>query len=500
MKYLIGILLCCTALCSFAQNVPAPTTTVEQKQKEIDLLEETFRTIHTGTFRYNSPAQIEQYFAELRRKCSQNISDREYFLLLSQFAEKIKCGHTYLNPWNQKEDVKAQYFSQSHFPFLYRIVDKKWIITHNLSEFPTIRPGDEIVRINGISCQRAMDSLLTVSRTDGRNGLGKKMDNLNLVPIDIDTANYSLFDIYFPLFFPNTSFPNHFEVEIKPYKGKTRHYIASALPKAKRQEIFVERFGEIPIHEKNWEFKFLNPATAYLRLGDFETWEWEADYKVYLDSVFNLLHQSKAQNLIVDLRGNEGGDDEARTEVLSYLVEQPFGCENPMIRKIKFLSISDSLLPYLKTWSKEAKAPRNPDDYRRTEDGYYVSKAEEATPCVLTQPKPQVFQGQKYLLINSNNSSTSFTLAHIFKQTHTGLLIGEPTGGTQQGLNGGQFFFLRLPHSHIEMDIPFIWGAPTQSKPDEGITPDHIVPTNQKDIARGVDTQLAFTLKLIGDK
>ena len=496
MKYIFGLSLILLCSITFGQSNQAFLTKAE-RLKEIHIIKAAFVSLHPGLFRFNTPALIDKYFNEIEQKVSTQISNYEYYILLSKLTTTLKCGHTYLNPWNQEDEIIERYFSKSFIPFLYKVIDNKFIVTHNLSENKIVKAGDEIISINGIKVKTIIDSLLVVSRTDGNNGLGKKNDNLNIVPLDIDTTNYSLFDIFFPLYFSKNFNTANYKFVIAPYKKPLISTTLKSLTKKERQEIYVSKFGEIPLHEKNWEFKFIDSNTSYLRLGDFETWEWKADYKKYLDSIFTLIHNSTTNNLIIDIRGNEGGDDEARTEVLSYLIDKPFGCDNPMRRLYKFLSIPDTLLPYLKTWNKESKKPKKESDFTKNIDGYYQQVDTSKTPCLPTYPKNNVFKGKTILLINSNNSSTTFTMADIFQQTHSGVIIGETTGGTKQGLNGGQFFFLNLPYSKFEIDIPIIWGAPTTNRPDEGVKPDYEIKSNQKDIYYGIDTQLRFALSQI---
>ena len=468
----------------------------DERLREVEIIKASWIALHPGLLRYNTQAQINQYFETLKNQVSNPITNEQYFILLSQLATKVKCGHTYLNPWNQTEETTNTLFSNSYIPFLYKVIDRKFIINHNLSEHANIKAGDEIISINGVKVKRIIDSLLTVSRSDGKNGLAKMLDNINIVPIDIDTTNFALFDIYYPMFFPKNMKQTIYDFEIKPFRKESYKISTKSLTKAQRQEKYVSKFGEIPVHEKNWEYKLLKPNVAYLRLGDFETWEWKADYKKYLDSVFGVTINAKAENLIIDIRGNEGGVDDARTEVLSYIANKPFGCENPMKRLYKFLAIPDTLLPYLKTWNKEFKELKKEKDYIKF-NGYYEKIDTTKISCQPTNPKSNNFKGKVFLLTNANNSSTTFTMADIFKNYSFGKIVGEPTGGTKQGLNGGQFFFLRLPFSKFEIDLPIIYGAPTKNRPDEAITPDYLITTKQSDIYFNRDTQIEFILKKI---
>lgn len=465
--------------------------------KDLAVLKSALTALHPGVYRYNTPATVDIYFNEAAAEASQGITDKAFFLLVSKLTAKLKCGHTYLNPWNQKAETVRRYFSGSVLPVLYTIINRRLTVTHNLSENGTIKPGDEITGVNGISAAIIIDSLLTVSRTDGNNGRPRKMANLQLLPLDVDTTNYALFDIYFPLFFPQNFDTSHYRIGLKPFSGKPATVTVKAITRAERQKAYVTRFGDIPLHEAAWAFRYLRPGTGYLRLGDFETWEWEGDYKKYLDSVFVNLRSSGATHLIVDIRGNEGGDDGARTEVLSYLIRKSFGCEDPVRKRYRFLSVPDSLQPYLKSWNKEAKKPKNPSGYVQSADGYYEWIDTSATGCTPVAPKRNVFAGGVFLLTDAANSSTTATMAHLMQQTNTGTLIGQATGGTKQGLNGGQFFFLHLPHSKLEVDIPLIWGAPTKPQPDEGVQPDYTVHTTPQDVFLGRDAQLRFVLSLI---
>lgn len=68
--------------------------------------------------------------------------------------------------------------------------------------------------------------------------------------------------------------------------------------------------------------------------------------------------------------------------------------------------------------------------------------------------------------------------------------MGQPTGGSQRGINGGAFFFLRLPNSGIEMDLPLIGTFPAKPMPDAGLTPDVQVVRTVDDLAEGRDAAM----------
>jgi len=66
-----------------------------------------------------------------------------------------------------------------------------------------------------------------------------------------------------------------------------------------------------------------------------------------------------------------------------------------------------------------------------------------------------------------------------------------------KGTNGGQLFFLWLPNSKIEIDVPLIGYYPLAEQPDKGINPGIEVAMTISDIFSGKDKVLDKTLELI---
>ncbi len=101
-----------------------------------------------------------------------------------------------------------------------------------------------------------------------------------------------------------------------------------------------------------------------------------------------------------------------------------------------------------------------------------------------------------YLLVDAANSSATFYLAEMAKTHQLATLIGTTTGGNQKGMNGGQMFFVRLPNSKIEFDIP-IYGSFSPDRPEGGIQPDLQVEPTVESVLAGKDPALDRALALI---
>jgi C-terminal processing protease CtpA/Prc len=113
------------------------------------------------------------------------------------------------------------------------------------------------------------------------------------------------------------------------------------------------------------------------------------------------------------------------------------------------------------------------------------------------KPKGPRINAPLYVLTSPTNSSATFQFAAAARSLGLATLVGGPTGGNQRGINGGAFFFVRLPNSGLEADLPLIGYYPEGEWPDAGLTPDVAVEAQASDIISGRDPVLERTLALI---
>lgn len=467
----------------FAQQVLSPA----QMQKDLAILKESFTKLHPGLYKYNSPAQMEANFEELEKLASKPLELKKFYLALAQFAAKVKCGHTFLNPLNVADAVAKNLFSEQVVPLYFKILDQKIILTHNVSNQPSMAAGDEIMKIGDASAKQIIEKLLQVSRADGNNALGKKLSNIGLRPEE-DYGN-SLFDIFYPMYF---SMDKTLNIEIQNSQNKTQKLEIETITTKERKARYEAKFGAILENEQTWVYKNLASNVAYLKFGTFAFWNSDFAWKNYIDSVFAKINADKNRsNLVIDLRGNEGGSGEIRDYILSKITQKPLLSEQNSVVCYRYLTVPDSLKKHLNTWDKSFKDPKNPTEFTLNEIGLYQKNKSEVEEPIL--PSKDSYSGKVFLLVDAICSSATFGFAWTFQYNKLGKIVGETTGGTKQGLNGGEMFFLTLPNSKIEIDLPLIYYY-TKNVPDEGVKPDFEVKTSKKDIFNGKDAQLEFIL------
>jgi hypothetical protein len=446
---------------------------------DLDLLESAYRTLHPGLSRYTTPGQLAQIFGDARHELARDRSVGDAFVVLTRLTAAIRCGHSYPNPENQPEALAKVLFEAPRLPFLFRWIGDTMVVTKDFSQH--VPPGTVIEAIEGVPSAQLLATLMPLARADGHND-AKRRAYLGV----IGESTHEAFDVLAPLVFPQLARPT-LNLRVHTPDGATR---TLELP----QQSVAARAAAIagsaaPATEPFWHARMIG-AVEYLAMPTWvaykTTWDWKAD----LEALVKHLVVDKVPALIIDLRGNEGGND-VGDELIAHLIDRPTAREG-FRRKVRFASVPDALRPVLDTW--------DPSFFtlgvaaHELGDGWRELAPEPGARAI--EPRGPRYQGRIIVLVDGANSSATFQFALAVQRTKLGILVGEPTGGNQRGINGGAFFFVRLPNTHLEVDLPLIGTFPDHDAPDAGVTPEFEIAMTAQDLARGRDPQLAKALEL----
>lgn len=488
-KAFVPVIVFLIAVSRFAWSAEVPVLTKQQLQADFAILKRAYTELHPGLYRYADKATIGRYFDDLETRLQKDMTVPEAYLEFSRFLGKIRCGHTYANFWNQSEEVQQQVFGKADkVPFTFRLIDRRMIVIENASPDERLRRGAEVTAINGVPAKEILASLIPLVKGDGSND-AKRLHDLQLT----GDREFEAFDVYFPLLYPPGP----------PANGTFRLKIGSdtvtvpAITRAQRAELIEKRSGKKPVSNDDlWKFEVQDGRTAYLKLGTFANWQMKLDWRAFLKNAFAEMSNKNVSHLILDIRGNEGGADEVKDELLTYLLSKPVKVEGRK-QLLRYRKIPADLNPYLSSWDDSFRDFG--DKVKDLGDGFYTWTDAKAVPTDLPASE-RAFRGKVYLLVDAANSSATFQLASLLKQSGLATLVGEPTGGNRRGTTGGRIAFMKLPNSGIEMDIPLVATFPLTEQPDEGIVPDVVVRPAVEDVTKGVDTQLEAVRRLIAGK
>ncbi len=487
-----------------SENVLAKRTlTAAQMREDLDVLKKTLTAIHPGIYRYQTPESLEKIFAEFAGKIKSPLSENDFFLIVSQITNRVYCGHTYQNPYNADALLRERLFGgKSYLPFYFRIVDGKFIVTENASA-NSLSKGSEIKTINGVPAKKIIETLLTVTKADGRNTVGHRLSSIELVRFEAE--RYALFDLYFPIFFPLKD--ENYTIEATDFQTrKAVKFQTPAMTKDDRTKEMTKRYGAPPTYDDGWKFEIQDNSTGYLKIDNSITWRLKKiKFKEFLANAFAELRTKNVKNLVIDLRGNGGGDMDVGFELARYLAQKELPIYADSKRLVRNIAAQPDLAKYLQTYSDELKAvlvngvPK--DFYKAVENNFY-----EILPVAGTESYPKVapyennFRGQAFIIADASNASATFQFLNYVKENNLAKIVGQTSGGNRQGINGGNYFFLYLPNSKVETDIPVYFQAPRTPQKDEGITPDVAVKHEPSDIGDNLDREIMTIKKLIARK
>jgi hypothetical protein len=483
MKNLLITVLCLFANSTFCQTI----LKAEDLQKDFDIARKSYEQMHPGLYKYQSKEVIDKAFEDCKTALNHDQPLAEAYLNFHKLTSKFKCGHGYPNFYNQAEFLKKELFEQKVcLPFQFQLIDDRMLITRSADS--TLSDKLEVKMINGIAVSTIIKTLLPIVRADGSNDAKRR----KLLEIGGQTFEY--FDIFYPMYFPVIN--NDFELEIYNFMSKkTSKIYVQALNRVKRNEILKAKYSDNEI--VNAKFNWLDDKTAIMQINNLAVYNKAFDFdKFFLNSV-NEYNQKSGKNLIIDIRKCEGGNTSEVTKLIRYLTKTNIEIKNEQ-DCWAYVKIDSTLKKYVdnKSWAF-GWFNMNEKYFTKLENGQYRSKDGDKIETII--PEKTTLEGNIYLMTSATNSSATYIMADIFKKHHLATLVGQTTGGNQRGITAGAMFFMSLPNTKIEVDVPLIGMNYdlAKTRPDAGLSPDVYVKPNIMDAVKGIDTEMEVVKKLI---
>lgn len=456
-----------------------PPLNQDSLKAEFSVFEDAMRSLHPGLLRYLNQEQIDSLFENGKSQLSDIQDYSQLFLKYSQITSAIQCGHTFPSFFNQNALINQLVIrGPDKLPFSFRWIEGRMLILKSAVYPEVLTRGTEIISIDGRPVNEIMSNISRLIKSDGGN-LNKKNAELNLWA----SGSAESFDVYFPLLYPPSE--GQYKVRYTTTDQKSGEIAVAALSPTERSRLMNNE--EETIQNSLWSFTLSEKNTAILKLETFDGFQLNFEWRNFLKKTFKEIRKNKINRLIIDIRGNEGGQDEVVYFLGQNLVSQPIKLVSREART-RYSKVPDRLKPYLSTWDTSYYDVTN--RVESSGNGFFRLKQDSEQ---ILKPSSKPFKGEVYLIVNGSNSSASFLLAEAVQKSKLGKVAGEPTGGSRKGLNSGIIFFLRLPYSGIEIDLPII-GTFSEQEPAGGITPDILIQEKAEDFIKGKDT-IIETLK-----
>ena len=446
--------------------------------EDLPLLQRAFERLHPGLYRYQTPDQFRARAAETTAAVRGSDNAAASYLALSKLTASVRCGHTYANFFNQSQSTSDPLFGgRDKLPFHFVWIDDRMVVTANPMRIEGLQRGSEIGSIDDTPVAQIQQTLLAYVRADGSND-AKRRKLLDVTGGD----RFETFDVFKALRFSSKSSRFDLRVRARPGAPWRTHFVDPIDLDQRRHMAPAAADDSRPDY---WRMDFPRTGIARITMPGWAVFNSKWDWRARIDALFEEIAQNRVRGLVIDLRDNEGGLD-CGYDLIARLV----GFELPLFadydRCVRFRTAPADLAPYLDTWDPSFKSlGESAEDlgngfFRLSNDGDLQG----------IKPKGPRFTGHVAVLCGAQNSSATFNFIDIVQRHGLGRTYGEPTGGNQRGINGGAFFFLRLPNSGLEVDLPLIGTFSKTHRPDAGLLPDAEVRATVEDIADGRDPVL----------
>jgi hypothetical protein len=462
-------------ICMFPVFITAQTTSlkfsVAQLQQDYEIFVRALKEAHPGLYRYTTKESFDSIFTATSKKIDHEMTEEEFYTLLMPVIAGIKCGHTKWHRSNRPDD-RYPFHTDSLFPLkLYFNNDKAYLL-YSYNVDTTLKPSTEIISINEKPVASIIDELRKYITIDGNAESGL-----------YEELNHS-FNGYYATFIETTPVYN-----LTCISGNDSLNVS--LPAVDLATIQKRESADKPAHKLPLRLSYLSPNIALLTIENFYVDKKEQKYYPFIDSVFNDLKKKHIDNLVIDVRNNEGGEENQGGYLYSYLTDTDFRYYNKitMTQKEKFSFREYAWLPKLFGLMHLFMKEKNGEVYFTKQKYLHMQP-----------PQKNAYTGDVYVLINGMSFSTTTELASMLHNNKKAIFIGQETGGAYYGNNSGVFAIVTLPNTHLTAGIPLmayysnVSGYPYK---DRGILPDHAVNISVYDILQKKDAVMEYTLQLI---
>jgi hypothetical protein len=482
---------------TYAQEAE-PAIPVAQLREDLRVLRGALEESHVGLYWFISKKELERRFQQVSAALVRPMTVREFHRRLLPLVASLRHGHTTLTLPVEGVGYRLRHLSKAgkYFPFEVRVLQNRLYVVSDLSESADVAPGAEVIAINGRPVGTLLDKMRLYLSADGANDTFK-MHQLG--------PGFQFHHLLVLLFGPSDTY----RVDVLPLSGKAKiRRIVPAVSPERMVTLYRERTGrEIDAYPSALRFRLLGDGAALLTVSSFYEGlikPGEPSFEAFLASAFRQIKEGRVKDLIVDVRGNEGGNGSYVPLLYSYLADKPFRLAKPTT----LASASVSFLPYAEGASEEVKAfAAAPHRFvSQDADGSWVLKEEfDKDRYRVLNPQTDRFVGRLYVLTDGGAfSATNDFLDLVYRYHRTAgrsvRFVGEQNGGDNVfgRVSGGQTLPIVLPNSKQRLSIPLLGSiqhfATTVPK---AIIPDHRIRPSIQDVIAGVDRELLFARERI---
>ncbi|MBE1301382.1 MAG: hypothetical protein GJ680_15955 [Alteromonadaceae bacterium] len=380
--------------------------TSEQIHQDIDFLVETMRQRHPAYALYVDEPALLQKVADIKSQITDGFTRQEAFTYIAQLTPFFNDGHSILFPL-LAELTYAEESGVQVFPFGVKVRNQQIFLASAYTRMQdnfSLPSDTEITAINGVSASSIVAKLAKMSHGETPE---LRESVLGLL------FHYWLYAVY--------DVKGDISISCN-MQGESKELLLA------NEDQWEPAAGEL----KDYSLDLLAGNVGYLRIGTFDVANDMDSYKKFVAAAFEELSQKQVQKLIIDVRGNTGGQSDAGAEVIQYLINAPVSQASYAIEKLN--ADTNGLFGY------------------KGKPGEIKELSVESDGMVKPVTADKRYQGEVVVLIDRLSYSATILFSATILDHGIARLAGEPTGGfANQTGNLAPFY---LPNSKLLMLAP----------------------------------------------
>ncbi|MEJ0106509.1 MAG: S41 family peptidase [Bacteroidota bacterium] len=458
-----------------------------QQEVEYDykVFENMLKESHPGLYWYTSKDSMEYYFRHAEEQLKDSMTEPQFRKVLSYVVSKIDCGHTSIKASNHYlRHIDSTRFKI--FPLSMKFWDDTATVAANLNRNDSIlKRGTVVTAINNKSIKEITDTIFQYLPADGYNRTHKFQTLSNRGSFGSSyTSIFGPSDKYIISYLDSAGETRSVTIPVyNPLKDSLNRRPPGPVVKTTRKQ---RKLGELLSARQLQIDKENKTATM-----DVNTFSRGYKLKRFFRQSFRQLHDNNIKYLIIDLRGNGGGNVMNSTMLSKYLIDKPF-------------KLADSLYAI----SRHNAYGRHMQNYffnrvfmffvtKKKPDGNYHFGYFERH---FFKPKKKYhFDGQTYILIGGNSFSATCLFTESVIHEDNVVVVGEETGGGSYGNTAWLIPDVVLPETRVRFRLPLFRLVIDKNNPKNGrgVLPEVEVKPTVEAIKNGSDFKMDKVKELI---
>lgn len=446
----------------------------KQLKEDFQIARHSLEEGQSGLYRYTRKADLDRAFDETERSLDHPMDLYEFYRVMMPTIAAIKSGHTTVG---MPSLIRAETDGQPWLPFDVIVTDSKPYIFRDYTKRDLA--GRQILSINAVPARRILSTMLAAISKDG----------------DIQTSRRREVGSHFGEYLITLlGLGAPYEVVLKDSaNGMTEKVHLAGLKHEGLQKLSKVMYPQDQPVKDFADLKLLdNGQIAVVTYSQFG--ENVDEGKAFMKRSFEAIRTRGSRVLILDLRGNPGGEDMLGALLFSYLTDAPFKYFEDIV---------------VNNWTGTFSFAKYTDPHRdlHIPDGVAEVRADGKAHITLAsepllgiqQPSNPAFTGPLFILIDGGCFSTTSDFLSVADFHHRGIFIGEESGGGYYGSTSGDSVRIALPNTKMGLFIPVMDGWDAVGNTHDaarGVIPDFLVKYTIADRIAGVDRDFELALEL----